>query len=114
FGLSNNTSGSQLPSIEAKYGSEVELVHPRCRAYSNFVSRRAVFGACASVKFNSTLKVKASVNGAAIFVGPPSYTNQQFMSVLNADNNSTIELCGPILLGQGGVAALAENQSTIK
>ena len=114
FGLSKSSGGNQLPSIEIKNGSKIDLVHPVCRVYSNIVSTRSIFGACVSVKNNSLFKSSSSRYGGGIFVGPPNYTNQQYLSVLNADANSTIELAGPTFIGQGGVDVLVENNSIVK
>ena len=114
FGLSKSSGGTQLPSIEIMNGSKVDLVHPVCRAYTNFVSNRPVFGACVSVKNNSLFKSSSSRYGGGIFVGPPNYANQQYLSVLNADSNSIIELAGPTFVGQGGVDVLVENNSIVK
>lgn len=118
FGLSQESTAGQLPSIEVKNGSMLELVHPVCQTLQGdsgaFTNQTPTNGIVVQVRDNSIFKSKGSVNGPAIFVGPLDWADQQHQSIIGAENNSNIEICGPTLIGQGAIDILADNQSTVK
>lgn len=116
FGLTDESGGSQLASLDAINGSRLELVHTICRTIqdSTFTNNQSVVGACVYVKDNSVLKLKGSVSQPTIFVGPKLFSNQAHVAILAADDNSDIEICGPTLIGQGAVDVLVENQSMVR
>ena len=78
------------------------------------VYARPLAGASIAVTNNSTLDLNGTRLYNTYVIGPQAHEKQQKLAGLYAGQGSTINIAGPTSIVQFGVAALAEDNSTVK
>lgn len=105
-----------LPSISLKNNSEAVLIHPLfIRQNSALIAKEATRGSEISVTNGSTIVLKGSSDFATQIFGPIGSDDiaQSKLAAVYAGNNSIIEINGPTVIANFGIALLAEDKSTI-
>ena len=114
-GVSNPNAGTKfaLPAIKLSQ-STADLLHPRIIVSALELGSPGVKGAAVHAGDSSLVNFLGTVNGASIVQGPAGTTAADHAAGVVAENSSKISFRGPTVLAQWGVAALAENNSTLE
>ena len=106
-----------LPSIVVEDNSKARLLHtkidPRGQDTVHLEANQSVFGLAAKVSDNSELDFYGTGSGCTFIAGVPSFSHQQKVAGLYADNGSKIGLHGPTVISQFGVDVLVNNNSIL-
>lgn len=106
-----------LPSIVVEDNSKARLLHtkidPRGQDTVHLEANQSVFGLAAKVSDNSELDFYGTGSGCTFIAGVPSFSHQQKVAGLYADNGSKIGLHGPTVIAQFGVDVLVDNNSIL-
>jgi hypothetical protein len=117
FGISQNLSNQKgiLPSIIVDSGSKLRMVHPVIETPDAFLEeKKPEFGAAISVTNNSELVLQGSKNYVTKVIGPSTYNYQKRKAGLYANNNSTIKIQGPTVIGRYAIDVLVDNNSKVE
>ena len=102
-----------LPAIKLSE-SRADLIHSRIIVSSLERSAPGLVGAGLLASNNSVVNFLGTASGATIVQGPPSVAQTLRVVGICAENGSTASFRGPTVVGQFGVACLADNNSTIE
>ena len=115
-----DTRRSTLPSVVLKNGSymdgiAVKSINPTFLSDSTaYSAREGIKGSAFQVTDQSTLRLVGVKDHATYILGPANSDKQQKIAGLYAGNSSKINICGPTVIAQVGINALAEDGSTIE
>jgi len=117
-GVSYLTGGAwqKIPGIKVDSNSTAEFVEAQLlNQNGNYDDQASHYGTVLNCTNNSTGSLYGTSNHCTMALGTSgSYEKQSKMSTLYAGSNSKITIAGPTVVGQGGVAILAEDGSTIE
>ena len=132
-GLNVTTSGSDIATpvspIQVRNNSNAVLVHPVINSFSNIfnlagfaLSGNPIYGECISIRNNSRVTTKGSVNGATVIFGSDdtnldnedAYNTHKNSAGVYVEDNSSFECNGPTVLYNFGVDVLADSNSVMR
>jgi hypothetical protein len=103
-----------LPAISLESNSYANFIHATMyRAAAEVASKTVSPGMLIRATDSSEVELFGTKTGCTLLLGPNSYTKQQYVAGIAADNQSRLGIHGPTCIAQFGVDALAENNSVI-